>query len=79
MFWTRNPAMIPMVVGREAAQTPSFFSVFSSILEATTRGGAQPKQAVSPGTRNCDTLLGAAIVNKEIKAPDSQLCYAVVH
>ena len=26
-----------------------------------------------------DTLLGAAIVNKEIKAPDRQLCYAVVH
>ena len=40
------------VVGREAAQTPSFFKVFSSMLEATTRGGAQAKQAVSPGTRN---------------------------
>jgi hypothetical protein len=39
-FCTRNPATIPMVVGRLAAHTPSFFNVFSSILEATINGGA---------------------------------------
>jgi hypothetical protein len=40
VFCTRKPATIPMVVGKLAAHTPSFFSVFSSIPEATTRGGA---------------------------------------
>ena len=39
-FCTRKPATTPMVVGRLAAHTPSRFSVFSSTLEATTRGGA---------------------------------------
>jgi len=39
-FWTRKPATIPIVVGRLAAQTPSFLSVRSSILDATTNGGA---------------------------------------
>lgn len=51
-FCTRNPATIPMVVGKLAAQTPSLFKVFSSILEATTRGGQQAKQAISPGFKN---------------------------
>ena len=40
------------------------------------------EQALRRGSKekfDHDTLLGAAIVNKEIKAPDSQLCYAVVH
>jgi len=36
--------MMPIVVGRLAAQTPSFFSVFSSMFEATTRGGAHCKK-----------------------------------
>ena len=40
VFCTRNPATIPIVVGRDAAQTPSLFNVLSSIFEATTRGGA---------------------------------------
>ena len=39
-FWTNSPATTLIVVGREAAHTPSFFKVFSSIPEATTRGGA---------------------------------------
>ena len=43
MFWTRNPATIAMVVGKLAAQTPSFFRVFSSMFEATTNGGAHCK------------------------------------
>lgn len=38
-FCTSNPATIAIVVGREAAQTPSFFNVFSSPA-ATTSGGA---------------------------------------
>lgn len=52
VFWTKNPATMPMVVGKLAAHTPSRFSVFSSILLATTKGGAHAKHAVSPGTRN---------------------------
>ena len=51
VFCTRNPATIPMVVGKEAAQTPSRFNVFSSMPEATIRGGAQAKQDVSPGEK----------------------------
>jgi len=31
-------------VGRDAAHTPSFLSVLSSILEATTKGGAHYRQ-----------------------------------
>ena len=50
VFCTRKPAMMPMVVGRLAAQTPSRFRVLSSMPEATTRGGTHAKQAVSPGT-----------------------------
>ena len=41
--------MMPIVVGRLAAQTPSLFSVRSSIPDATTRGGTHAKHAVSPG------------------------------
>lgn len=40
VFCTRNPAITPIVVGKLAAQTPSFFSDFSSIPEATNNGGA---------------------------------------
>lgn len=50
---TSKPAMMPMVVGRLAAQTPSRLRVRSSIPEATTRGGAQAKQAVRPGCSSC--------------------------
>ena len=49
LFCTNNPAMIPIVVGNDAAQTPSFFNVFSSIPWAVTNGGAHAKQASSPG------------------------------
>lgn len=38
-----------MVVGRDAAQTPSRFNVFSSSPSATIKGGAQVKHAVTPG------------------------------
>jgi hypothetical protein len=41
--------MIPIVVGKEAAQTPSLFIAFSSSSYATTNGGAHAKQADSPG------------------------------
>ena len=34
------PAVIPIVVGREAAHTPSLLRVFSSIPVATISGGA---------------------------------------
>ena len=40
VFCTSSPATTAMVVGREAAHTPSRFSVFSSIPDATTSGGA---------------------------------------
>lgn len=40
VFWTSKPAITPIVVGKEAAQTPSLFKVFSSIPDATTKGGA---------------------------------------
>lgn len=51
-FCTRRPAVTPMVVGREAAQTPSRLSVRSSISDATTSGGAHSKHAVRPGEMN---------------------------
>jgi hypothetical protein len=35
----RNPATIPIVVGRDAAQTPSRLSVFSLTPVATINGG----------------------------------------
>ena len=38
-----------MVVGSEAAHTPSLFIWFSSSSDDTTSGGAQAKHAVSPG------------------------------
>jgi hypothetical protein len=38
-FCTKNPAIIPIVVGRLAAQTPSFLRVFSSMPDATINGG----------------------------------------
>lgn len=40
------PATMPMVVGSDAAHTPSRFSVRSSMPEATTSGGKHSKQAV---------------------------------
>lgn len=39
-FWTKRLAINPIVVGREAAHTPSLFNVFSSISDATIKGGA---------------------------------------
>ena len=43
-FCTSRPATTPMVVGSDAAHTPSFFNVFSSIPDATTSGGAHYKR-----------------------------------
>ena len=40
VFCTSSPATTAMVVGREAAHTPSRFNVFSSIPDATTSRGA---------------------------------------
>jgi hypothetical protein len=54
-FCTRNPATIPIVVGNEAAQTPSRFNVFSSIFSATTNGGAHF------GKEKHDTILTQSI------------------
>lgn len=48
--WHKNPAMIPIVVGRLAAHTPSRLMV-PSVPSATARGLAHPKQPVSPGTK----------------------------
>ena len=42
-----------MVVGSEAAHTPSRFSVRSSMPDATTSGGTHAKHAVSPGMITC--------------------------
>ena len=49
VFWTRKPATIPIVVGSDAAQTPSRFKVFSSMFEATTKGGAHCKNIKEKG------------------------------
>jgi hypothetical protein len=43
--WLRNPAMIPMVVGRLAAHTPSLLIV-ASVPSATAKGLAHPKHPV---------------------------------
>ena len=48
--------MIPIVVGNDAAQTPSFFKVFSSIPWAVTNGGAHAKHASSPGMISLGTI-----------------------
>lgn len=40
VFCTKRPATIPIVVGSDAAHTPSRFKVFSLIPDATIRGGA---------------------------------------
>mmetsp|Transcript_8381 Transcript_8381/g.19734 ORF Transcript_8381/g.19734 Transcript_8381/m.19734 type:complete len:219 (-) Transcript_8381:835-1491(-) len=49
----KKPAVMPIVVGSDAAQTPSRFMLFSSSPVATTAGGAHSKQAVLPGTIVC--------------------------
>lgn len=43
-----NPAIIPIVVGNDAAHTPSLFIVYS-LSSATANGVAHAKQPVSPG------------------------------
>lgn len=45
----KKPAMIPIVVGRLAAQTPSLL-ISASVPSASAKGLAQPKHPVSPGT-----------------------------
>ena len=61
-FCTSKPATMPIVVGRLAAQTPSRFRVRSSIPDATTSGGTQAKQAVSPGMMTCRSEHPCALV-----------------
>lgn len=51
-FWLKNPAIIPIVVGKDAAHTPSLFISYSSPSSAIIKGGAQAKQADSPGIIN---------------------------
>ena len=51
-FCTRKPATMPIVVGSDAAHTPSRLSVDSSIPDATISGGAHSKHASSPGRRS---------------------------
>ena len=48
--WLKNPAIIPMVVGRLAAQTP-YLLIVPSVPSETARGLAQAKQPVYPGIR----------------------------
>ena len=51
--WTNIPDTIPIVVGSDAAHTPSRRSVFSSIPDATIKGGLHAKHAVAPGFIVC--------------------------
>lgn len=44
----KNPAVIDIVVGSEAAQTPSLLISFS-VFSTNAKGGIQAKHAVSPG------------------------------
>lgn len=48
--WLKNPDIIPIVVGKLAAHTPSLFIV-PSVPYATHKGLAQPKHPVYPGTK----------------------------
>ena len=59
-FCTSIPATMPMVVGSDAAHTPSRLRVFSSIPEATTSGGTHAKHAVAPGSITCTCPLTAS-------------------
>lgn len=55
----RNPATMPIVVGRLAAHTPSLFKVFSSIFDATMSGGAHYNEKVNKhyvGTQKCSYM-----------------------
>eukprot|EP00966_Prymnesium_polylepis_P283227 6544288-Prymnesium_polylepis.2 len=59
-FCTRKPATMPMVVGSDAAQTPSRFKVFSSIPDATMSGGAHlPTRRGERGERARGGVRGA--------------------
>lgn len=49
--YTKNPAVIPIVVGKDAAHTPSLL-IWASLSSTTARGDAQAKQAVIPGIKN---------------------------
>jgi len=40
VFWESKAAVMAIVVGSEAAQTPSRFKVFSEVPVATIKGGA---------------------------------------
>ena len=70
-----SPATMPMVVGSEAAHTPSRLRVRSSMPEATTSGGAHSKQAVSPGTTSwmwpltCDAPAAVSALPRRPAAP----------
>jgi len=69
--WARKPAVIPIVVGKEAAQTPSLLIV-CSFSSTTARGVAQPKQAVSPGIM---TWMWPEIASSE--TPDSNQIWSI--
>ena len=51
MFYAIKPAVIPIVVGREAAHWPSRL-IFFSVSSANAKGVAQAKHPVSPGIIN---------------------------
>lgn len=52
VLWLKKPAIIPIVVGKLAAHTPSLLIV-PSVPYSTAKGLAHPKHPVSPGTRIC--------------------------
>lgn len=57
VFYAKKPAVIPIVVGNDAAQTPSLF-IYASLSSTTATGTAHAKHAVSPGMINyiCDDI-----------------------
>lgn len=47
-FCTKNPAVIPMVVGKLAAHTP-YLLIVPSVFSVTAKGDAQIKHPLCPG------------------------------
>ena len=50
-FYARNPAVIPIVVGKDAAHQPSLLISFS-VSSTKAKGDAHAKQPDSPGSIN---------------------------
>lgn len=46
--WAKKPAVMAIVVGKEAVHTPSLL-ILCSFFSTKAKGGIQAKQAVSPG------------------------------